>query len=278
MSTHCMNPFKLTEENGGHLVPCSKCLNCKRRRTSAWSIRLVKEGERSNSALFVTLTYDTQFVPITKNGFMNLSKTDLQKFFKRLRKCHENVSDAKSIKYYACGEYGGKTKRPHYHIVLFNANVEYVNRAWALNNKSIGNIHIGEVSEASIGYTLKYISKASQIPMHKNDDRQKEFSLMSKKLGNNYLTEAMISWHKAIPSERVYIPLKDGKKAPMPRYFKEKLYTPEEKEEIAYYFQQKAVLELEKQLEEYGNDWLKMKTEQYLNGNRKLKINYSDKI
>jgi hypothetical protein len=64
----------------------------------------------------------------------------------------------------------------------------------------------------------------------------------------------------------------------MPRYFKEKLYTPEEKEQIAYYFQQKAVLELEKQLEEYGDNWLKTKTEQYLNGNRKLKINYSDKI
>ena len=46
----------------------------------------MKEGERSNSALFITLTYDTQFVPITENGYMTLKKSDLQKFFKRLRK------------------------------------------------------------------------------------------------------------------------------------------------------------------------------------------------
>ena len=278
MSTHCMNPFRLSEDNGGHLVPCSRCLNCKRRRVSAWSIRLVKEGERSTSALFVTLTYDTKYVPLTDNGYMNLSKTDLQKFFKRLRKCHEHVLDAKSIKYYACGEYGGKTKRPHYHIVLFNANAEFVNKAWALNNKSIGNIHIGEVSEASIGYTLKYISKASQIPMHKNDDRQKEFSIMSKKLGNNYLTEKMIKWHKEMPEERVYIPLKGGKKAPMPRYFKEKLYTTEEKEQIAYYFQKKAVIELEQKLEEYGEDYQKVKEEQYLHAKNKMSKNYSQTI
>ena len=51
-----------------------------KRRTSGWSFRLVKEGERSNSALFVTLTYDTAFVPITKNGYMTLDKKDLQKF------------------------------------------------------------------------------------------------------------------------------------------------------------------------------------------------------
>jgi hypothetical protein len=273
-----MNPFRLSEDNGGHLVPCSKCLNCKRRRASSWSIRLVKEGERSTSALFVTLTYDTKYVPITKNGYMNLSKTDLQKFFKRLRKCHENLLEAKSIKYYAAGEYGGKTKRPHYHIVLFNANAEYVNRAWALDNKPIGNIHIGTITEASIGYTLKYISKASQIPMHKNDDRQKEFSLMSKGLGANYLSDKMKEWHKNDVTQRVYIPLKCGKKAPMPRYFKEKLYNQEDKEQIAYYFQKKAVLELEQKLEEYGENYQKVREEQFLNGKRKMLTNYSDTI
>jgi len=66
---------------------------------------------------------------------MTLKKTDIQKFFKRLRKCHGKKH--KSIKYYAVGEYGGQTLRPHYHIVIFNADINYFERAWALDNKKL---------------------------------------------------------------------------------------------------------------------------------------------
>ena len=210
--------------------PCGKCPPCKKRRTSGWSFRLVKEGERSKSALFVTLTYDTEYVPITTNGYMTLDLKDLQKFFKRLRK----LSNEK-LKYYAVGEYGSTKKRPHYHIILYNANPEHINRAWALNNKSIGTYHIGNVSAASIGYTLKYMSKKSQIPIHTNDDRIKEFSVMSKGLGSNYLTDNMINWHKNNLEQRMYVPIEDGKKIAMPRYYKDKMYNEQEKDKISKY-------------------------------------------
>lgn len=252
MSTQCLNPFQLKEENGGHYVPCSKCLNCKRRRASTWSVRLVKEGERSISAHFLTLTYDTEHVPITTKGYMTLKKTDIQKFFKRLRKCHGKKH--RSIKYYAVGEYGGQTLRPHYHIVIFNADINYFERAWALDNKKIGEIHVGTITDASIGYTLKYISKAAKIPMHKNDDRSKEFALMSKGLGSNYITENTLKWHKANAEERVYIPLLDGKKAPMARYYKLRIYDEFEKERISYYFQKKASEAKDLLVEEHGNN------------------------
>lgn len=232
MSSRCITPFYKKEQiKGEHIpFPCGKCPPCKKRRTSGWSFRLVKEGERSNSALFITLTYDTEFVPITNNGYMTLKLSDLQKFFKRLRK----LTDQK-IKYYAVGEYGSTKKRPHYHIILFNANKEHVARAWALNNNHIGSYHIGNVSHASIGYTLKYMSKKSQIPMHKNDDRVKEFSVMSKGLGSNYLSQIMINWHKIDIEKRMYIPIEDGKKIAMPRYYKDKMYNQEEKDKIAIY-------------------------------------------
>lgn len=230
MSSRCITPFYKKEQiKGEHIpFPCGKCPPCRKRRTSGWSFRLVKEGERSKSALFITLTYDTQYVPITKNGYMSLDLKDLQKFFKRLRK----LSNEK-LKYYAVGEYGSTKNRPHYHIILFNANQEHVKRAWALNNHTIGNYHIGNVSHASIGYTLKYMSKKQQIPQHQNDDRKKEFSVMSKGLGSNYLTEAMIKWHKNLLQERMYIPIEDGKKIAMPRYYKDKMYNEEEKGKIS---------------------------------------------
>jgi hypothetical protein len=161
---------------------------------------------------------------------MTLELKDLQKFFKRLRK----LSD-KKLKYYAVGEYGSTKKRPHYHIILFNANKEHIKLAWALNNKPIGNYHIGNVSAASIGYTLKYMSKESKIPIHQNDDRKKEFSVMSKGLGSNYLTELMIKWHKNDLEKRMYVPIEDGKKIAMPRYYKDKMYSVEEKDKINQY-------------------------------------------
>ena len=264
-----MNPFTLTEENGGFQVPCGKCYNCKRRRTSSWSVRLVKEGERSLSAHFLTLTYNTENVPISKNGFMTLNKIDLQKFFKRLRKWHGK--EHTSLKYYAVGEYGGQTKRPHYHIVIFNANLEHFERSWSIDLKPLGQIHIGTITEASIGYTLKYICKDSQIPIHKNDDRIKEFAIMSKGLGSNYLTDKMITWHKNKPEERIYVPLKDGKKAPLPRYYKQKIYDESEKEKISFHWKKKSDLLKEQEIAEHGDKLQSFKEDVYFNGNRKMK-------
>jgi len=269
MSTICMNPFTLSEENGGFQVPCGKCYNCKRRRTSSWSVRLVKEGERSISAHFLTLTYNTDSVPISDNGFMTLKKSDLQKFFKRLRKWHGK--NTTPLKYYAVGEYGGQTKRPHYHIVIFNANLEHFERSWSIDLKPLGQIHIGNITEASIGYTLKYICKDSQIPLHKNDDRQKEFALMSKGLGSNYLTEKMIKWHKDKTEERIYVPLKDGKKAPLPRYYKQKMYDESDKEKISYHWKKKSDLLKDQQIAEHGDNLQCFKEQVYFNGQRKLK-------
>lgn len=179
--TQCMTPFTVKDKKTKESipVPCGKCPNCKRRRISGWSFRLMQEDKVSENSLFITLTYDTKVVPITKSGYMGLNKRDLQLFFKRLRKAHNNVLGLDGypvrIKYYACGEYGGRTFRPHYHVILFNARIELIQDAW-----QNGAVHYGKVTGASVGYTLKYMSKPSKIPMHKNDDRDREFALMSK--------------------------------------------------------------------------------------------------
>jgi hypothetical protein len=227
----------------------------------------MKEGERSNSALFITLTYDTKYVPITKNGYMNLNLLDLQKFFKRLRKLqHEK------IKYYAVGEYGSKKARPHYHIILFNSNKKHIESAWTLNNNPIGTLYIGDVSAASIGYTLKYMCKESKIPMHQNDDRKKEFSVMSKGLGQNYLTEQMINWHKKDLLNRMYVPIEDGKKIAMPRYYKDKMYSEEEKDKINEHMVKIGEEEDVKLLHLYGSEYEKerMHVEQTIKSFKKM--------
>lgn len=267
MSTKCITPYYVQDKFTGDYipVPCSKCPPCMKRRTSGWSYRLVKEGERSSSALFITLTYDTEYVPITENGFMNLDKKDIQKFFKRLRKLTNN-----KLKYYVCGEYGTKKMRPHYHIILFNADKEMIQRAWSLDGKHIGSVYIGQVNEASIGYTLKYMTKKGKVPIHRNDDRQKEFSLMSKKLGNNYITEKMIKWHKEVLNERMYVNIPGNKKIAMPRYYKDKIYNELEKEKIANYLKEISEKEQEKLEEELGDNYSKIMVERHINQFNKM--------
>lgn len=233
------------------LVPCGRCPECVKRRISAWSFRLMQEEKNSRSAHFITLTYDTNKVPLSKNGFMSINKRDLQLFFKRLRKAHSikgyyNVG----LKYYAVGEYGGKTKRPHYHLILFNCKIELIQDAWGM-----GHVHYGEVTGASVGYTLKYMCKPSKIPMHKNDDRIPEFSLMSKKLGASYLSEKMIRWHKADLDNRMHLVIEDGKKISMPRYFKDRIYEEEERERIAYVNAVKSKEKIWQLMEEEGENY-----------------------
>lgn len=229
----CLTPYmKVNEITGEYMeLPCGKCLDCLNRRISGWSFRLMQEYRTAQTAYFVTLTYNTDHVPITARGFMSLQKTDLQKFFKRLRKYEsKHNKNNRKITYYACGEYGTKTRRPHYHAILYNATPQGIERAWTL-----GDLHLGQVNEASVGYTLKYMCKdpANPIPAHKNDDRQPIWSIMSKGIGANYLTTAKKTWHKRNLLERMYIPIEDGKKIAMPRYYKQKIYTDHERQHIA---------------------------------------------
>lgn len=248
----CDNPFILKET--GVPFPCGKCLLCRNRRASGWSFRLRKQLEVSDCAFFVTLTYNTDYVPLSDKGYMTLQKNHCQKFIKRLRKAQQS----NDIKYYLAGEYGDDRDRPHYHIILFNCQLStligahmakivmrtpemyldgkyhYDSKHWAdpETGQPYGAISIGTVTMASIGYTLKYIQKQSKIPIHKNDDRKKEFSLISKGLGKSYLSENVKLWHHANLIERMYLPIEEQKKIAMPRYYKNQIYTNEERELI----------------------------------------------
>lgn len=237
----CLTPFIVKDKEMQQPVPCGKCPNCAARRISSWSLRLMQESKRSTSAYFITLTYDNQHVPISKNNFMELRKTDVQKFLKRLRKHQWKNGNNESLKYYLCGEYGDKYKRPHYHVIMFNLDLQILlgqkvyhqvmlgnipldgKYNFIIDQWTMGHVTIGQVTEASVGYTLIYINKPWR-PMHRNDDRQPVFSLMSKKLGLNYLSPEMIKWYKADLKNRMYCNIEDGKKIAMPRYYKDKLY------------------------------------------------------
>lgn len=78
-------------------------------------MRLLLEMRRYEYSYFVTLTYSNLTLPRNENGVPTLSKSDLQKFFKRLRK-------RISFKYFAVGEYGEDKGRPHYHAIIMTGD------------------------------------------------------------------------------------------------------------------------------------------------------------
>ena len=59
-----------------------------------------------------------------------------------------------------------------------------------------GHTMITHSNDLTINYVSGYIMKNNIKPINKWDDRQKEFSLMSKKMGLSYLTPQMIKWYR----------------------------------------------------------------------------------
>lgn len=121
------------------LIPCKKCWACRLNYSAEWAVRIMHECSKTpDKNYFVTLTYDNEHVPTLdyikykdkdgneKINFNNgcfrysLVPDDAHRFINSLRKYLERHYDHKGLKYYYCGEYGGQTQRPHYHMILMN--------------------------------------------------------------------------------------------------------------------------------------------------------------
>jgi len=224
----CFTPYRVKnkskDRNNQNLmvsVPCGKCLACTKRRASQWSFRLNEEAKISSSACFITLTYEN--APVSENGFRTLNKRDFQLFLKRLRKkCPTN-----KLKYYACGEYGTRTFRPHYHAIIFNLPKSLIQDPQKIvDTWTHGHIHLANNNQSTINYVVGYMTKGNFERFNDQDDRMPEFSLMSKKMGMGYLTPQMKEYYRK--REITCLVRENGHIISMPRYYKEKIFTKQE--------------------------------------------------
>ena len=185
-------------------VPCGKCYACLANNRAQWIFRLLAEYHAHPLSLFVTLTYDNEHLPFRvsqviedtgeeiinfisdDNRFGSLScfspisavpsvnKRDIQLFIKRLRK---SLREEK-CRYFCTAEYGGKTQRPHYHIIFFFGSTDRrryydaIQECWPY-----GNVKFGDAEPASVAYTTKYCLKETKPPQ----GAEKGFRLMSTK-------------------------------------------------------------------------------------------------
>lgn len=205
----CLKPRYLSKQD--MVVPCGNCAFCCATKRSDWALRLHYEGRRHLVKRFITLTYADPHLH-WKNGNSQLHKRDVQLWLKKVRRTGAKV------RYFAVGEYGSKTYRPHYHVLLFgDVSEDVIRSSW-----SLGHVHIGQVTEASVMYCLGYIVNGKGWKMRTK--RERPFAIMSRRpgLGASYLTPAMVLWHR---SGRKNYAILDGTKRHLPRYYKTKIFS-----------------------------------------------------
>lgn len=217
----CVSPFYLVRE--GIWVPCGKCNFCVKQKRAAWAFRLYQELKAAESAAFLTFTYsDEHAVYDVGSRLPTFEKSHVQNLLKRIRKKEAKLG-RKSVRYYAVGEYGSNTGRPHYHALLFNLHSDTLGTIADIWGK--GFIHHGKVEPASIMYVSGYI-------IDKVDDsiqgRTFPFALMSKGIGKNYLSPQMKKWHKRKRAN--FVSWGDGIPSPMARYYRDKIFSKMEKQ------------------------------------------------
>jgi hypothetical protein len=251
-------------------VPCGMCRSCRLQKASDWATRCHHEAQLYDKNSFITLTYAPEHLP----SDYSVHKKHLVQFIKRLRKslnykgvypqyddamrlqyykrygmCHKpnQVKVEKWIKeklrFYACGEYGEKFSRPHYHAILFNVDFEdkvlLRGPSWKRLRKhfTTGNTHalyrsptlekiwtygystIGEVTFESAGYVARYVQKKVtgdiDVQADHYNGRQPEFALMSRRpgIGHDWLYKY---FNDVYPKDYCHI---NGAKKRPPRYY-----------------------------------------------------------
>lgn len=202
---------------------------------------------------FLTLTFDEQNLPY--DGSIRVSH--IQKFMKKLRKRYVPKNPykkgtpeylvfrrEKAIRFFACGEYGEKTMRPHYHVLLFNHDF-HDKELWRNNDdgrlwtsKSLDRLwpfgfsSLGRVSFHSAAYVARYAmkkvtgQKAAEHYAYTSKDgrthqRRPEFLTMSRYpgIGRHWLEKFQ---HDVFPRDQIVV---NGVLATPPRYYTAQLRT-----------------------------------------------------
>lgn len=199
---------KMIRQGRRLLLPCRMCVGCRLDKSREWANRIVLEQLYHQESWFLTLTYDDEHLPPAypvdpSTGEIvsihaTLVKSDLQKFFKRLRKY-----SGQSLRYYACGEYGSQTYRPHYHCIIFGLSLpdikllktnfsnqpyftsDFISKCWPYGIHILGRVSFESAAyvarytmkKATHGYTKQYYDLAGIEP---------EFQTMSLKPGIGY--------------------------------------------------------------------------------------------
>lgn len=209
---------KYSKEFATFQLPCGKCIECRLEYARQWAIRCVHEAAMYEKNAFITLTYDDQHL-----GDNKLDYRDFQLFMKKLRKTQNDP-----IGVFVTGEYGEKSKRKHWHAILFNwqpGDLSYKRsneRSDKIYNSGIltllwgkGATEVGSVTMESAGYCARYAAKK----LVHGTDGSHDYEPISRKSSKNAIGKRWIEkfWPDVFNYGHIILP--DGNKTAIPRYY-----------------------------------------------------------
>lgn len=197
-------------------VPCGWCMECRKKIATEWQIRLQNELLQDNKAVFVTLTFSDESLNKLTNELgvtecNAIATVAIRRFLERIRKLTK-----KSVKHWLITELGqDNSERIHIHGIIWTDNTKMIKEKWLY-----GHVYIGyAMSNRCINYVTKYLTKT--------DTKHKGFRGKihnSAKLGLNGL--------KNVNKEKDYYRMKNGVIKGTPSYYRNKVYTDEEREQL----------------------------------------------
>jgi len=212
------------------LVPigCGKCIECMKQKARGWNIRLQEEIKTNKSGKFVTLTFNNEAVKEISNNIKltgyeldnEIATIGIRRYLERWRKKHK-----KSVKHWFITELGQhSTENIHLHGIMFTDEINDISDIWGY-----GYVYIGDyVNSKTINYITKYVTKT--------DIKHKEYTqkiLCSKGIGSNYTNthNSKLNKYNDEKTDETY-KVRQGQKINMPTYYRNKIYTDEEKESL----------------------------------------------
>lgn len=229
------NPIKAINSTNPITLPCGRCIGCRLDRAAQWAMRCHHEAQMHQHNSFLTLTYDDAHLPED----YSVSIRTWQLFMKSLR-----FEVGYKLRFFACGEYGEQTLRPHYHALIFGYDFPdrvrhsttpkghplysspQLSKVWPYGFASIGN-----VTYESAGYCAQYCMKKINGDMAASHylrthpvtgltvTVQPEFATQSRRPGLGCTWFAKFK-RDAFPSDFL---VAEGRMHPVPRYYALKL-------------------------------------------------------
>lgn len=212
-------------------IKCGKCFECMKRNRRDWQVRLYEEIKDNRNGIFVTLTFSDESIKdldklCTKKGYdrdNEIATIGVHRFLERWRK-----ATGKSVRHWLVTELGHKgTENIHLHgIIWTDKDSEFINKTWKYGFTWLSIENKGYVNERTINYITKYISKNDEV--HK---WYKPKILCSHGIGKGYINRWNARQNKYKGKfTKDYYENEQGYKFALPIYYRNKIYSEEEKE------------------------------------------------
>jgi len=219
-------------------IGCQQCIECRKQKARQWQVRLLEHIKTNTNGKFITLTFSNEAIKHINEKLEDKEEYDrdnriatwaTRHFLERWRKKY-----GKSLQHWLTTELGHKgTENIHLHgIIWTNEPMDTVEKIWSYGFMWKGHKKNGKlqnyVNPTTVAYITKYIMK--------KDEKHKTFKskiLTSPGIGNNYTNTYNSKSNKyAEGNTRETYRTTTGHEIALPIYWRNKIYTEEEREKL----------------------------------------------